>query len=246
MSSINRFGLTRTIPASVKLAVRRACGFGCVICGGGIVDYEHVNPEFKDARSHDPAGIALLCPSCHAMVTRKQWSKARVKLAMRSPASLQVGAARQFFDFCEGMPVLKLGDNALFGCEVLIHFHGYDLFTIKPPEEPGAPFRLSGLFTDSEGKVTLEIIDNEWLAHSSSWDVEVVGPRITIREGEKNIALVLKSEPPSYLVVEKLNMNLDGYRISVSGNELRLQNRRGGVNIIKGCAISGRTALAIM
>ncbi|WP_155741826.1 hypothetical protein [Pseudomonas putida] len=244
--TVNKHGLPRTIPADVKLQVRKSCGFGCVICGNGIVDYEHVEPEFKDARVHDPKGIALLCPGCHAMVTRKQWSKARVKLAMRSPASLQEGAVRQFFDFCEGTPALKMGETILYGCEVLIHFHGHDLFSVKPPEEEGSPFRLSGIFTDSAGNPTLEIIDNEWIASSSAWDIEVVGPRITIREGERNIALILKAEPPNLLVVEKLNMNLGGYKIAVSGDSFILQDRNGRTNTFVGGSISGRTALAIL
>ena len=52
--TINKHGLPRTIPPDVKRAVRRACGFGCVICGLGIVDYEHVDPTFADALVHDP------------------------------------------------------------------------------------------------------------------------------------------------------------------------------------------------
>lgn len=243
---LNRFGLSRTIPPDIKLQVRKNCGFGCVICGTGIVDYEHVDPEFKDAKIHDPNCIALLCPGCHAMVTRKQWSKARVKLAMRSPKSLQEGATRQFFDFCEGNPVLKIGETILYGTETFIHFKGLDLLSVLPPEEEGGPFRLSGAFADSTGQVSLVIKENEWFASSSSWDVEVVGPRITIREGERNIALVLRVDPPNLLCIERLNMLIAGCRFTVKGGEFVYVDKNGNASSWVGGASCGKTAIAFL
>lgn len=244
---VNRFGLSRTIPPDVKLQVRKACGFGCVICGTGIVDYEHVDPEFKDAKTHDPKCIALLCPGCHAMVTRKQWSKARVKLAMRSPKCLQDGATRQFFDFCEGPPVLKMGETVLYGAETFIHFKGLDLLSVLPPEEDGGPFRISGVFSDSTGQVSLVIEENEWSASSSLWDVEVVGPRITIREGERNITLVLRVDPPNLLCVERLNMYIGGCWFVVNGSEFIYTDHNGKSSAwIGGASWGGKAAIAFL
>ena len=181
------------------------------------------------------------------MVTRKQWSKEKVKLAMKKPACLQAGFTRQFFDFCQGVPMLRMGDTDLAGCEVLIHFHGYDLFSVLPPEEEGAPFRLSGVFADSTGKVTLKIVENEWFASSETWDVEVVGPRITVREGDRNIALIVRADPPNVLVVERLNMNVGGNWITVQGGVFSITDRQGRTNSFTGGGIYGaRTALAII
>ncbi len=53
----NKYGLSRDIPPSVKLQVRRACSFGCVICGASIT-YEHIDPPFTEAHEHDPEKIA--------------------------------------------------------------------------------------------------------------------------------------------------------------------------------------------
>lgn len=237
--TVNKHGLPRTIPPNVKREVRRACGFGCVICGLAIVDYEHVDPTFADALVHDPEKIVLLCPGCHAMVTRKQWSKQKVKLARENPACLKAGHARQFFDFCVGRPILKLGETELAGCEVFIHFQGYDLLSVLPPEEEGAPFRLSGVFTDSSGNIALRIKDNEWFASSSAWDVEVVGPRITIREGDRKISLVLRADPPNFLVVEKMNMYIGGSRLAVQEGVFSVTDRCGRTNTMTGGGIYG-------
>jgi hypothetical protein len=233
--SYNAFGLGRDIPAEVKRVVRQRCGFGCVICGLGIVQYEHVEPEFKDARVHDPDAIALLCPQCHAKVTTGMWSKDRVKLAMKGPRCKQVGFAREFFDFVQGHPSLRFGGVLLSNCPTPIQVQGKSLFRFQPPEEPDGPFLSSGLFTDSSGKVALEVEDNEWKAYSTSWDVEVRGPTITIREGHRAVHLVLRVEPPSEIVVEKLSMKLGGYAFEANGDFLQIRMPGGGVSDFTSC-----------
>jgi 5-methylcytosine-specific restriction endonuclease McrA len=66
---MNKHGLNRAIPSGIKREVRQRCGFGCVVCGLGIVQYEHVEPEFSDAVKHEADKIVLLCPQCHSKVT---------------------------------------------------------------------------------------------------------------------------------------------------------------------------------
>lgn len=231
---MNAHGLSRDIPPSVKRLVRQRCGFGCVICGLGIVQYEHVDPEFKDARSHDSNAMALLCPGCHAKVTTGMWSKDRVKLAMLSPVCKREGYTREIFDF-EGHPALHFGSALLTNCPTPIAVGNYPLFSVKPPEEPGSPFRLSGLFTDSNGNITLQIVDNEWRAASTVWDVEVKGRRITIREAHRVVHLVLRAEPPEKIVVEKLNMSLNSLSFEADNNFLRVRYPDGGVIEMTSC-----------
>jgi len=233
--TVNAYGLSRDIPAEVKRLVRQRCGFGCVICGLGIVQYEHVDPEFKDARVHDPDAMALLCPQCHAKVTTGMWSKAKVKLAIRSPKCKQAGYTREFFDFVEDHPSLRFGGVLLSNCPTPIEVQGHPLFSIKPPEEPDSPFRFSGLFTDSTGKVTLVIEDNEWMASSSSWDVEVQGRTITIRERHRFVHLVLRVEPPREIIVDKLSMSLGGYGFEANGDFLRIRSPGGCINEFTSC-----------
>lgn len=236
---MNVYGLPRAIPADVRREVRKNCGFGCVICGLGIVQYEHVDPEYHLAKEHDPTKIALLCPQCHAKITTKHWSKARVKLAMKNPVCKQVNYSKEVFDFCEGHPQLRFGGILLKNCPIPIEVAGYPLFSVKPPEQEGEPFRLSGTFTDSTGEISLIVKDNEWMAKSSSWDVEVTGGRIIIREGPRNIHLVLKAEPPHALVVEKLDMRLGGLHFLANGDFLKVEFPTGGVMEFTSCIADG-------
>lgn len=235
---MNAYGLPRTIPADVKRKVRQACGFGCVICGLGIVQYEHVDPEYHMAKKHDPEKIVLLCPQCHARVTTKKWSKARVKLAMKSPKCKQIGYTNDFFDFCEGHPHLKFGGLKMVDCNIPIEVQGYPLFSIEPPEIEGEPFRLSGHFTDTNGDISLVIKDNEWMASTDSWDVEIVGGRITIREGAGRVHLILKSDPPYGLIVEKVDMLLGGYQFLANGDDLEIHMPDGGSINLSSCVAS--------
>ncbi len=231
----NKYDLSRSIPSEVKRTIRQQCGFGCVICGSGIIQYEHVDPEFHEAKKHDPTKMALLCPQCHAKVTTRFWSKEKVLGAMKSPKSKSQGFSKEVFDIGHGHPLLQFGGASLRNCPVPIQVGGQPLFKIEGPEEEGAPFRLSGFFCDSTGKVTLKIIENEWLASSNNWDVEVGGGAITIREGKGNIHLRLLADPPDRLIVDKLNMTLNGRTFEANGNFLRLRSVGGGVMEFTSC-----------
>jgi len=91
MTTINKHGLKRTIPSDIKLKVRKECGFGCVICGSWIYEYEHFNPEFKDATFHDPNGIALLCCTHHGAKTKGLLTNDQVSSYRAHPYNIKNG-----------------------------------------------------------------------------------------------------------------------------------------------------------
>jgi hypothetical protein len=55
MSGTNKYGLARHIPADVARSVRQSDGFGCVVCDHALIKYDHLEPEFHDARER-PVG----------------------------------------------------------------------------------------------------------------------------------------------------------------------------------------------
>src|SRR5680860_323928 len=95
----NKYGLSRNIPADVKRQIRKECGFGCVICGGAFITYEHIDPTFAEAREHDPEKMTLLCGGCHFRVTKGIWSKEKVRSAKKAPITFKNGGAKDAFDF---------------------------------------------------------------------------------------------------------------------------------------------------
>lgn len=231
----NKHGLSRYIPNSIKRQVRQASGFGCVVCGASIVEYEHVDPEFVDAAEHEPQNITLLCPQCHSKVTTRMWSKQKIKSAMSNPRCKQNGFSSEFFDLGQSHPTLAFGGMTLRSCQIPIQVRGVPLFQVKAGEEPGAPFRLSGHFFNSQGAPSLTIRDNEWFALSSNWDVEVSGGTIIVRDAPGHISLKLNADPPNGIIVDRMDMLCNGIRFVASQDVLSFGRSGGSMVSMKNC-----------
>lgn len=238
MSDRNSHGLGRTIPAAVRREVRQRCGYGCVRCGLALFDYEHFDPDFKDAKSHSPQGITLLCMQCNQKRRRGVLSIETVRAANACPRALQQGFANEFFDFSSSELTVVFAGVTFTDTPTLIAVNDFAILSIAPPESPHHPLRLSGFFADDSGQVTLKIQDNEWSAGADNWDVECVGPRITIRSAPGNLTLVLRLEPPKRLIVERLNMQFED--VYLRGEEGLLETSFDGRHwgAWRGCHIS--------
>lgn len=228
MSTINKHGLSRTIPPSVKRAVRQRCGFGCVICGFGFYDYEHFAPDFADAIEHNPEGMTLLCSQCNQKRARGRLSAHTVSVANANPKCLQQGFASEMFDFHSEPIEIKIAGVTFYDCQHSIVVNDRPILSVQPALGEHSPVLLSGVFCDSVGRETLIITENEWSVNSGYWDVECIGPRITIRSAPRNIALVLRMNSPTGIVVEQIDMFFEGVRILGNEQELRVSlNGRG-------------------
>ena len=236
--SRNKYGLSRDIPSAIKREIRIASGFGCVICGASIVDYEHVDPPFEDAREHNPSKMTLLCPQHHSKVTRRMLSKQTVKGAMANPKCKQVGYASEVFDIGWQLPNIVFAGQRIENCRIPIQIRDFPVIEIKEAEVMGGPFRLGANFFDSIGRPTLRIIDNEWFAFANNWDVETEGSRITVRAGPRQIALMIRAEPPDRLIVEKVDMFIAGYRVRGGADRLFLQTPDGSSMSLTGGVMS--------
>jgi hypothetical protein len=213
----NKNGLTRTISDVIKREIRKRCGFGCVRCGLAFFDYEHFAPDFKDAIEHRAKGITLLCMQCNQKRARGTLSVETVATANLAPKCLEQGFASESFDFGPDPMQVTFAGVTFTNCPTLIEVNGFPLLSLGGPEAPGAPYRLSGFFADDTGDITLKITDNVWSAGADTWDVECVGPLVTIRNGPRLISLVLRQEPPTRLVIERIDMAFEG--IHLRGND---------------------------
>lgn len=213
MAERNKHGLGRYVPQDVKRAIRSRCGFGCVICGLAFYDYEHFDPDFKDARGHEPDGMTLLCMQCNQKRARGTLSAETVAKANADPKCKQQGFASELFDFASEPINVKFAGVSFYDCATLIRIRGVDLLSFKPPVEPGSPMLLSGHLADATGATTLKIEENVWSAGDENWDVEVQGPLITIRRGPKDIALQIRVTPPHAIAIERIDMEFDGYHL---------------------------------
>lgn len=236
MANTNDHGLPRTIPEGVKREIRQRCGFGCVICGLGFYDYEHFAPDFVDATEHNPAGMTLLCPRCNQNRARGRLSRETVAEANQNPVCIRNGHANEMFDFHSDPIAVVFAGVTFYDCAHLIMVNGRSLLSVRPPQEVSSPMLLSGVFCDSVGRDALVIKDNEWSVSTGNWDVECVGPRITIRSGPGDIVLVLKLNPPHGIIVERIDMLFEGVRFR--GNDQTLEICMDGIHWQRWCGCS--------
>jgi len=176
----NKHGLPRYIPSEIRRAVRQRSGFGCVLCGCAIGEYEHVVPEFKNATSHEVDNIAYLCPTCHAKVTKGLLDKETVRQAMKEPWSIRHGHCHDAFLAGKEDAFVRLGGMSFYNC-IALSVDNVPIFGILPPQQKGQPYRLFGIFTDSTGQVTLRIEDNEWYGNAQIWDIRPLA-KVTKRQ----------------------------------------------------------------
>lgn len=202
--SKNKYGLGREIPASIKREVRKRDGFGCVFCAVPIIEYEHVDPTFIEAKEHKSSGITLLCPTCHAKVTKNQISKELVKQAMANPAALKNGQVRDELRFTDNHPTVVVGGATFRECNIPIQFRDHEIISIKREDDK---FFLNANLWDRNGRKTLKIVNNEWTTFNENiWDLTIVGNTITIHEKERLPALIFKIENNNTFRIERIDM----------------------------------------
>lgn len=223
----NKFDLQDSIPSHVKREVRRRDGFGCVRCGNAFYQYHHFDPEFVECREHKIEGICLLCSSCHGLRSTGRFSSETVRRWTETPKCKQVGFSRGILDTGLAHPEVIVGSSRFLRAKVLLRIHGVNHFSILPPEQDGGPFRVSCSLQNKEGNLVLTIVENEIQVIIGSWDVEVVGTRLTIRHGPGDIGLTLNVEPPNKILIERLCLRFQGASVDVKSNgslECRTEN----------------------
>lgn len=215
----NQYGLQRNIPDPIKREIRQRSKFACVVCRSGIFDYEHIEPEYKDAKAHEADKICCLCSSCHDKVTRRHYSKAFIRqkyLECENADPKDVSPPFDSLDFHDGNAELKVGGITYApGVRCILKYHGVEIISVAPSNGETAG-GINAMFFDSEGQHTLRIEDNVWTGAIDAWDTEVVGPRISVRKRQGSFALKLRLEPPGRIVIERLDMRFKDAHVLVS------------------------------
>jgi len=224
---VNKYGLPRRVPEPVQRAIRQRCGFGCVICGLAFYDYEHFDPEYADAKTHNPEGMTLLCSQHNQNKERGRLSTESVRRANDNPKCLQQGFSSEFFDFHNDPIRVSFSGVNFYDCQHLIIIHGVPVLSVSPPEDIGGPVRLSGFLCDSQGRESISIVNNQFAVNSGNWDVDIRGNVVTFREKLREISLQIKLDPPRGIVIEKINMLFRGVRLKGDQDKLEISYNNG-------------------
>lgn len=210
---VNKHGLSRTIPAEVKKAVRKQDGYGCVICGKMLVDYEHIDPLFCDAVDHNPDHIALLCSYHHDQVTRRILSKRFVEENKANPYCKQRGFAdSSYFPHPKDIKI-KCGVSYIENAKKILEINGKPLIWI---EEEEGEILFNAIFYDDEGNKVGYLNRNTFIALVSNCDVYAVASRIEARLKKGVINLKLDIEADGIVEVKRLSSNYGGTKVVIN------------------------------
>ena len=180
----NKHGLSRNIPSAIKKEIRAECGYGCVLCGNAIYQYEHIDPPYSEAKEHDSEKIALMCGTCHDNVTRKIWSKNKIIEARKNPFCHSAGTSSLTLDIKHDDDfIIKIGKAEFVNLQSIIRIDGVEILKISPPESENAPPIVSAQFFDRDNNRIAKIVENEWLGSANAFDIETKGCTIKVRSG---------------------------------------------------------------
>lgn len=239
----NKFGLTRYIPDPVKRQIRQHCGFGCAICGATITEYEHFFPDYSEAMEHNPEQIVLLCPTHHALVSKRIIPKEQVKAAYDNPAAKKAGFSSSQHPWFEGVPSLKMGGGPLIvNTPIPIQIKGENIIHFEQPEDGSKVARISASLRDASGSQFLQIQQNEWKVLSGAWDFQCVANRYIFTDNQGTQTLRLRMEAPNFIAIELLRTSVEGIPVHITEDHVEIQNAKivGGVfsNSMVGFSIS--------
>ena len=184
--------------------LRQKYGYGCVVCGSFILDYEHLEPEFKDAERHDPDGMLLVCPT-HHRAKNGMVSRDFLVASSKNPVAKQKGFSQYTLEWGQTEPLIIIGKNKFRNVKTLIRIEGEDVLSLGLPETLGAPFRLNAHLRDSAGDAIVQIVDNDWRVSVGNWDFEYAGNRLRFWLKPRSIELSIRLEAP-HIVFERINM----------------------------------------
>jgi hypothetical protein len=227
---------SRNVPLPVQRKVRQRCGFGCVICGMPLYEYEHME-EWAQVHRHVADEITLLCDQHHREKTGGLLPKEAVREANADPFNLREGVSRPYsLHFAGKQAEVVIGGNS-FTCEdqgygtamIPISIDGVALVGLIL----GDGHLLLNLVAFDECNVpVLHIKNNQLLYSTSPWDIQLVGTTLTIREAHRQILLEIEFSPPDKVTVTRGRFLRNGVEVLVRPQNILITNN---ATYISGC-----------
>lgn len=200
--------------------VRQRCGFGCVICGFPIYEYDHII-DYSIVQKHEAENLTLLCDRHHKEKTNKLLSQEQVIEANKNPFNVvNQNSSQYLLNFYGTDFSIILGDirqtipNVNPDNDFLIPFLVNNKKVISFEIIDGKLF-LNLVLINENGELLLKIIENELVYNSQQWDIEFVGRRLKIREKLHKIIFDIEFIIPNSVQIHKAEFHCDGYWIKV-------------------------------
>jgi hypothetical protein len=227
----------RNIPAEIKRQVRQRTGFGCVMCGNPIVQYDHMTP-WATVLEHSADNITTLCPKHHDDKTHKRLPLSRVRGANANPVNLTTKKSQPYSLYYGEVPiVVQLGSVELsaggLSSKNLVEVRGEPVMSLRVQD---GCCLLSMRIFDEDDNLVLEIEDNELTLAPPRWDLQFISNTLTIHSARRVLQLQITFDAPSRLHVIRGDIWHDGEPIL---RVLRNGDLAIGTNVISDSRLSG-------
>lgn len=219
---------SRNIPLPIQREVRQRCGFGCVICGMPLYEYEHME-EWAEVKRHVADEITLLCDQHHREKTGGLLPKQVVREANENPYNLRDNQSKPYnLHFSGSEACVEIGGNS-FTCKD----NGYGTAMI-PLSIDGTPLigliladghlLLNVVIFDEFNTPILHIKNNQLCYSSDPWDIQLIGTNLIIREGHGKILVDFDFQPPNKVVINRGRFLRNGVEVLVRPSNILITN----------------------
>lgn len=216
------------IPLPIQREVRQRCGFGCVVCGLPLYEYEHME-EWAVVRRHVAEEITLLCDRHHREKTGGLLPKEVVKAANKDPFNLRTGASKPYdLHFAGDEANVNIGGN-WFSCKDVgdgtqmmpLLIDGVALIGIILQD---GHYLLNVVAFNEFNEPILHIKNNQLFYSTSPWDVQLIGTTLTIREAHRRLLLEVNFAPPSTVEILRGRFLRNGVEVIIRPDKIQITN----------------------
>lgn len=234
--SSNISGARTPVPEGIKRQVRRRCGFGCIMCGFPLYDYDHLH-GWTTTHKHDPAEIVLLCDRHHREKTAGLLPIHQVAMANENPVNRKNTESGALLLHYYGSEY----EVSLAGMRFVTpkSLKGSPLVPLVIDDEPIVLFLVedehllrSFSYYDESNQLMLRIRNNELVYRTDIWDIELIGKNLKLRKGMRHIILDLSLDPPNSVAINRALINRNGIRVIIDSEFVHVLNINSAVGKI--------------
>lgn len=219
------------IPQGIQREVRQRCGFGCVICGNPLYDYDHM-VNYSVTKRHIASELTLLCGNHHRDKTGKRMPLEKVLKANANPHNLKNNRTspyqiEQFFGnsgtIIFGTIAFPFKDNGSGNFMIPLIVDGIPIikFTLENSE-----IFLDFVIFDKYNVPILVVKRNELTFKIGFWDITYIGTTLKIRQGSRDIYLEIDFRYPNTVEIKRMKLFCNSKEFTINKHGFIYENRK--------------------
>lgn len=198
--------VSRTPPESVRRILRKEVNFGCPVHGCGVpyLTWHHFDPPWNIEKHHNPEGMIALCHKHADLADGKRWTNDQLRQMKQKPY-WSPDEVKERFDYLRKDTVCIVG-NIAFHVKNILKIDGEPVIWFERDSEGYE--RLNLLVRDREGRIILQMENNDWTAYTEEVFDLICPPR------GKDLRIISKDKGTDFTV------RFDEYSLFDFGNLL--------------------------